>query len=263
MNFRNFFSDRPFHQAFTLVELLVVLGIVAILSSLIMVVIGKAADKSKQAESASNLRQLGVAAHTYAADHNGRMLPHAIWDEDEEVNREWCYGYGHDDPATALQEGILGEYLANAQEVLRDPTFDYRGEPMEMNGPLGARPTTFGYGYNGFFLSKKVTDYGHWQGYPLATVQKPSQTAMFATSAESSGGKLKPYENIWPRSRLAKPVMRAVDGKNAIVCWVDGSVSKVSMTRLRENENGTVGHIEGPEGENLFDRFDGDTGDRN
>lgn len=253
------------HAGFTLVELLTVVTILIVVSALGVFVTRGALQKGKETTCLSNLRQLGLAATTYMAENSGQMVPHAIFDTTINENREWCYGYGTDNPDMALKEGILGPYLGDAQDVLKDPTFTYKGNAMEMNGsvPPKARPTTFGFGYNGFYLSRMITTYGQWQGHLMATVDNPDKTVMFATSGEYAGKKVRPYENIWPRQRLAQKVMRAVDGKNAFVCWVGGSVSKVPVVRGTDYDGTVLGHIEGAGGENLFDRFDGDRGDRN
>ncbi len=62
-------------QAFSLVELLVVVAIVALLAALLLPALSRARDRSRRAVCASNLRQLGLALASYAQDHDGR-LPH-------------------------------------------------------------------------------------------------------------------------------------------------------------------------------------------
>lgn len=57
--------------AFTLMELLVVIGIMAVLMALAMPVVTAVREKAKITQCASNLRQIGVAANAYASDHNG------------------------------------------------------------------------------------------------------------------------------------------------------------------------------------------------
>jgi prepilin-type processing-associated H-X9-DG protein/prepilin-type N-terminal cleavage/methylation domain-containing protein len=60
-------------DAFTLVELLVVIGIIAILVAILLPALNKARDRANTAACQSNLRQMLVAAYSYAADNKGSM----------------------------------------------------------------------------------------------------------------------------------------------------------------------------------------------
>jgi len=61
-------------RAFTIIELLVVISIIALLIGILLPAIGQARDRAMLTQSLSNLRQLGVAHENYATDHNGRQL---------------------------------------------------------------------------------------------------------------------------------------------------------------------------------------------
>jgi prepilin-type N-terminal cleavage/methylation domain-containing protein len=61
-------------KAFTIVELLVVVSIIALLVGILLPAVGKARDNAKVTQSKANLRQLGEAHFTYAAEWNDRQL---------------------------------------------------------------------------------------------------------------------------------------------------------------------------------------------
>jgi len=66
------------HHAFTLIEMLITLAIVAILAALLVPTVRSVLSRGKAAKCVSNLRQIGVAVAAYAADNNG-AFPRGGW----------------------------------------------------------------------------------------------------------------------------------------------------------------------------------------
>ena len=62
-------------RGFTLVELLVVLGLIGVLIAILMVALSGARENARATKCASNLKQIGVATSAYAAD-NEDLLPY-------------------------------------------------------------------------------------------------------------------------------------------------------------------------------------------
>jgi len=62
-------------KAFTLVELLVVISIIAILLAVLMPALTKAREQASLVMCNNNLHQIGIAEHMYAQSNNGRLTP--------------------------------------------------------------------------------------------------------------------------------------------------------------------------------------------
>jgi prepilin-type N-terminal cleavage/methylation domain-containing protein/prepilin-type processing-associated H-X9-DG protein len=106
-------------RAFTLVELLVVIGIIALLIAILMPALSKAREQANSVKCMSNQRQLGQALVMFVNDHKG-YLPKA-WFNDGPVNGKG--GWNYRDPMWGWTY-LLSKYVGGNKEIFRCPGDD-------------------------------------------------------------------------------------------------------------------------------------------
>ena len=117
-------------RAFTLVELLVVVAVIALLVSLLVPAIAGARRAGQSTACLSNLRQLALAQSAYALSHDGRLVNYGI-----------AHGPGGLDISNSWVED-LQDYFADA-EVRRELATEDAGAvrtPSVLRSPLDASP---------------------------------------------------------------------------------------------------------------------------
>src|SRR5580765_6801870 len=65
-------------RAFTLIELLIVIALIAILAAILFPVFAQAREKARQASCLSNVRQIGSAMMMYIEDNDGVLMPNGM-----------------------------------------------------------------------------------------------------------------------------------------------------------------------------------------
>jgi len=170
-------------HAFTLVELLVVIGIIAVLAALLLPVLARGKLSAQRAACQSNLRQLGIATQLYWADNNGKCF---FYNFTLKTNNGlngalWWFGWlenynGHNEGQRAfdLSLGALSGYL-NGSDVRLCPSPVWDSPSFK---PKGTN-VVFSYGCNKYLSPPNINAHAN-----ISRVSKPTETVLFGDAAQ-------------------------------------------------------------------------------
>ena len=98
-------TRRASRKAFTLVELLVVIGIIAILIAILLPALNRARESARAVQCLSNLRQLGLAFTMYTNENKGRFPFHA------DIGGQYAEDWIHWQAARSLNNSAIAKFI--------------------------------------------------------------------------------------------------------------------------------------------------------
>jgi prepilin-type N-terminal cleavage/methylation domain-containing protein/prepilin-type processing-associated H-X9-DG protein len=213
-------------QAFTLIELLIVIAIIAVLAALAFPAISRTLETGRRATCAGNLKTIAAGVLTFAAENN-YALPTISNNTYMGVKVSWW------------QAAMQTTNLYNKKGPVAGPKCMYcpsQKLPMENmgSGKVVDSPYDFCYGINGVLVGSGAT------GDPsprIIRMPEPGKTLLLADGAGYDEGESHGWivSNVNPNAKRQKLSKRHGDSVNA--AWLDGHVSFTNSEALYANTN--------------------------
>lgn len=178
-------------RAFTLVELLVTIGIIAVLIAVLLPVLGKARREANRAFCLNNIRNMQLAQLQYANDNNGYLVQAGLSHEGADMNE----AVGWINTLQRYYRGSESDTKTNPSIVVRCPADESPHWPGGATVP-GSNPPAFrrtSYGIN-IFLDRELCPWGPRQSLDMpiggwytkiTRVRRPAATIQFLEMAQT------------------------------------------------------------------------------
>jgi len=219
---------------FTLVELLVVIGIIAVLIGILLPVLSGAREASKKAACGSNLRQIVLAATLYSSDNKGYWPPAHLFFYSQN-NHRWHGTRPNGSTPFDFETSPMVTQLGTPR-IKECPSFDF-------TEGVGFERACGGYGYNATYLGSSLGDAAlvaspmPYEVFELRVINVPAKQSQIRRASEKvafadtaiANPALIEYSFVTPPldtdGNKTSPSIHFRHRKQANIAWADGHVT--------------------------------------
>lgn len=229
---RRYPIHRPVTSAFTLIELLAVIAIVAVLMALSFVIVGKMGSIRQRTTCASNMRQIALAMLTYAGEHKGKLPEPVDLSATEATGKTWdakirpYLDVAINDAGVAMSPAATFRCETDPRPLIVNATAKQWARSYVVPRYPGASSWSSGLGVfgtdNGVYTSRRITEIG-----------SPSKALLLIElSTDTNGTEIPNYQ---------------YKSAYAVVDYAGGTASKIDGSYYHGNSMNYVfadGHVE-------------------
>jgi general secretion pathway protein G len=196
---------------FTLVELLVVIGIIAVLIGILLPVLAKARAQANRVACLSNIKQLGTAILMYCNDNDG-YFPTCGWWDDGLAYKPYPEDWVHWQANRNLDDSAIAKYVGRGEQLkhlLRCPADSFDGRKPRNGIMPGQGPYLYSYALNAS-AGENLTAF---PGYRTKITQwrAPARKLLLTENREPVN-----FAPLWGGSQLAQRHGKGMSGGRVI-----------------------------------------------